>query len=208
MRNLTPEIAAEFASKHVEPIFLAEMFFDSGVLRMWTGVGDLEYNGNTFTGGGNLVSISAIEENQNIEAKGITCGINGIPSNLIALALQERSRGGPFRLYLSYILESVSEGFLDLEDGTGQITQEDDFLIELEANAIFNPYRIFTGIMDVINIVDNGDTALINLSVENSMLIGQREKVGRYTAEDQKRRYPGDKGLDFINRLQDKQIVW
>ena len=62
--------------------------------------------------------------------------------------------------------------------------------------------------MDVIEFTDTGDTADLRLSVENILITGQRTKISRYTAEQQKAKYPNDKGLDFINQLQDKSIVW
>jgi hypothetical protein len=73
---------------------------------------------------------------------------------------------------------------------------------------VVSPYRYFTGLMDVMEVNDDGNNAMIRLSVESSMLIGQRSKITRYTAEDQKKNYPDDLGLDFINQLQDKAIVW
>jgi len=62
--------------------------------------------------------------------------------------------------------------------------------------------------MDVMEFSDNGETAALRLSVESSMMIGQRSKVYRYTAEDQKKLYSDDRGLDNINQLMDKQVIW
>lgn len=206
MRNITPEMLAEFTSKSVNPVFLAELFFDSGTLRLWTGYGELVFNGETFFGGGNMIGISQIQETQQLEANGIVCTLSGIPQNLIALSLAERSRGRPFRLYLGgatstrYIATEDTPGRIELEDSSGYIL--------LENQLINAPKRIFSGLMDVIEITDGGDTSNLRLSVENILIMGRRSKVRRYTSEDQKRFYPNDKGLDLINQLQDKEIVW
>lgn len=206
MRTLTPAIIDEFTSKRVNPVYLAELFFDSGVLRLWSGYGTLEFNGETFFGGGNLIGISQVDETQQLEAKGIVCTLNGIPTNLIALALGERSRGRRFTLYMGaattkrYIATEDDPGRIELEDGSGYIL--------LENQLINDPFRVFSGLMDVIEITDSGDTSNLRLSVENILITGRRSKIRRYTSEDQKRFYPNDKGLDFINQLQDKEIVW
>lgn len=207
MRNLPPDLLTEYASKRVQPIYMAEAYFDTGTLRLWTGYGTLQWNDETFFGGGNLIAISPIDETQDIEAKGVSVTLNGIPSNLVAIALGERSRGRHFRLYLGF----VSDGnYIAVEDSSGLVELEDETGFFLLENQLIdpNPYRIFSGLMDVMEITDNGETANIRLSVENALITGRRTKLRRYTSEEQKKRFPNDKGLDFINQLQDKELVW
>jgi len=99
LRNISSDMIAEFTSSSVNPVLMAELFFDSGTLRMWTGYGTLTYNGDDYFGGGNFIGISSIEETQDLEAKGIVATLNGVPTSLISIALAERSRGRPFRLH-------------------------------------------------------------------------------------------------------------
>lgn len=206
MRNITPEMLAEYTSSAVSPCILTEMFFDSGTVRFWTGLGNLEWSGETFFGAGNLIGFSTIEETQEVEAKGIVVSLTGIPTSLIALALTERSRGRKFKMYLAsftstrYVATESGDGIVELEDGSG--------FVLLENQLIDSPYKIFSGLMDIIEIVDNGNEASLRLNVENALIIGRRSKVGRYTAQDQRKRFPNDKGLDLINQLQDKELVW
>lgn len=206
MRNLTSEMAAEVAGRNMRPVMLMEAFFDSGTLRLWSGYGELEYNGDTYTGSGNLIGISPIDETQNLEAKGIVVSMSGISSNLISIALTERTRGRSLKLYLgmvevdSYVATEVDTGRVMLEDESG--------FVKLESGVIASPYRIYSGLMDVIEFTDDGKTADLRLSVENILMIGRRAKVLRYTNEEQRKIYPDDKGLEFVNQLQDKEIVW
>lgn len=206
MRNLTPEMIAEFSGSSVSPVLLAELYFDSGTLRLWTGYGNLVWGDNTYTGIGTLIGISAVQETQDIQARGIVVTLNGIPSTIISLALSERSRGRYFKLYLAsvdssrYVATESSPGRVMLEDGSGYVL--------LENQLLDTPYRFFSGLMDVMEFTDSGETADMRLSVENILITGQRAKISRYTAEDQRKRFPNDKGLEFINQLQDKEIVW
>lgn len=206
MRNISPELAAELSSTHVSPVLLAELDFDSGPLRLWSGYGTFEWNGKVFTGSGDLIGISPIEETQEIEARGLVCTLNGISTTMISLGLNERIRGRKFRLYLgvvgstSYVATEDEPGRIELEDGSGYVRLENELAGE--------PYRVYTGLMDTMEYTDNGDTADVRLSVENILLSAGRPKVLRYTMIDQQRRFPNDKGLEFINQLQDVEIVW
>lgn len=206
MRNISQAILDEFASGHVRPILLAELFFDSGTLRLWTGYGTVSWGGNDFTGGGNLIGISPIEETQELQARGIVATLTGIPTNIIAIGLGERTRGRRFNLYLGY---ASTNYHVATEDEPGRVVLEDDSgYVLLENQVLETPYRIFSGLMDTLELTDNGDTADIRLNVENILLTGQRQKIGRYTNEDQRKRFPNDKGLELINQLQDKELVW
>lgn len=206
MRDIATSFAEAFAAPRVQPALMGEFFFDEQTIGVWTGLGDLEYNGLIYTGLGNLIGISPIEENQGTEAKGIVVSLNGISPTLISLALAERCRGRRMHIYLasveskSKILLEDESGGIKLEDGSGYILLQNQLTNQAE--------RVFAGLMDVMEISDNGETADIRLSVENILIVGQRAKLRRYTSEDQKRIYPDDEGLDFINRLQDKEIVW
>lgn len=71
---------------------------------------------------------------------------------------------------------------------------------------VFN--QIFSGYMDQMNITEAGDTSTIELMVENRLIDLERARVARFTSSYQKSIYPNDKGLDFIEDLQDKNIVW
>lgn len=206
MRDITTEMLDAYSAANVQPAILAELYFDSGTLRLWTGLGTLNWNGEEYIGGGNLVSISEIKEQQGLEANGMVATLSGVPSTIISLVLLENQRGRPFRLYLAAvqtpgtILQEGGDDIL-LEDGSGSILLE-------AAQLVTSPYRIFNGLMDTIEIIDSAETATINVNVESIMIVGQRSKVSRYTPEDQKKTYSTDKGLDFIPSLQDKEVVW
>jgi len=68
--------------------------------------------------------------------------------------------------------------------------------------------QIFSGYMDQMNISDGGETSTIELMVENRLIDLERARVARFTSGYQKSIYPGDLGLDFVEDLQDKDIVW
>ena len=152
-----------------------------------------------------MVGVSAISETQDLEAKGLVFTLNGIPSNLIGTVLTENLKNRTARLYLATV---TTGAHILTEDQPGAIQTEDGGYFLLENTLVNSPYRIFSGLMDVVEFTDNGETSDIRLSVENVLYLGQRAKVSRYTHEEQIRRFPDDMGLEFINLLQDREIVW
>lgn len=88
-RAVPTDILTALAQPEVEPFYAVEIDLDSGPLRLWTGYGDRTIDGQTYTGGGNLVAISGLEEVADLSAKNITLMLNGMPSSVVSLALQE-----------------------------------------------------------------------------------------------------------------------
>ena len=70
------------------------------------------------------------------------------------------------------------------------------------------PYQTFEGFIDTMSILENGNTAQISVNVENKLIILERPLNRRYTDQDQKNLFAGDRGLEFVESLQDKSIVW
>lgn len=205
MRELAPDIFESISKPVVNASILAEFEFDSGPVRMWTSVGSLIWDGKEFLGGGNLIGVSDYTETQSLEAEGLNFSLNGIPPELISVALNEQYQGRLCRLWLGIV--STTSHLLQ-EDGESSILLEDGGRILLESEILGDPYLFFTGLMDVMEITDDGQSAQIKLAAENILTLLNRTKERRYTSEDQKSRFPNDKGLDFVAQLQDKKVAW
>src|ERR1700684_3779572 len=80
-RQIDATLAAGFANANIQPIILAALTFASGVVYVWSGVGNLTWNGNTYQGVGALGEISAISEGSSVEAAGMTVTLAGIPTS-------------------------------------------------------------------------------------------------------------------------------
>jgi hypothetical protein len=76
----------------------------------------------------------------------------------------------------------------------------------VRGDSTFN--QLFSGYMDQMNIQDGPESSTIELLVENRLIDLERARVARFTSGYQKSLYAGDKGLDFIEDLQSKDIVW
>ena len=175
MRNISTTLSDKFLSKDVDLFVAVELMFDSGALRIWSGIGDKSIGGQTYTGTGSLLSVGGIEESDGLSAPGASISLSGVDSSLVSLAIQEPYQNRDCRILLG---------------------SEDDF------------FEIFSGFMDVMIIEDNGETCIINLTVESRLIILDRKVPLRYTQETQNSLYPGDTFFSTVASLQDKKVDW
>jgi len=185
-RTLTTAMSNALVADVVRPFYLVSMNFDSGEtisnLNIWTGLGDLTFESVDFTGLGDLLSISPVEETSDISAKGISVSLTGIKDEFLDVALTHEYQGRPITVRLGAF------------DDTGSL--------------IADPAIIFSGFMDTMIIAESGEYSTITVSAENKLIAFERTRVRRYTAEDQKIDYPTDKGFEFVTAIVEKQILW
>jgi len=181
-RSLGTDFTNSLSAASLQPFFAVHLAFDGGDIRAWTGFGIISFGGEDYDGGGNILSISDIDEASEIRATGINVSLSGLPSSLVSAALTEDYQNRPMTLYFGTL------------DSAGAINDD--------------PYVVFKGQMDQMSIQESGETATIVISCESRLIDLEIARTRRYTSEDQKIDYPNDKGLEFIADLQDKQIVW
>jgi hypothetical protein len=151
-------------------------------VNLWSGYGTITYGGTGYLGIGTLGTISPVEETTDLAARGISMQLSGVPTALIAVALTENYQGKAC---------SVMFGALD---SSGAL--------------VSSPITVFSGRMDVMSINDDGQNATIGMTAENKLVDFRRPREVRYTDEEQKNLYPLDKGLEFVNSIQEKEIYW
>lgn len=181
-RTLTAGFISEIEADQLSPILMTVAAFDSGTIRTWTGYGDLVYGGNTFSGVGDLLSIESVEETQELTPTNVRFMLNGIPTATLSLALTENYQGRRIEAYFGVMNASNV--------------------------LIADPYMIFAGRMDTIDITDSGETCTISVNAESDLIDLRTNRERKYTAEDQKATYPSDKFFDFVSQIQDIQLPW
>ncbi len=182
-RTLPAAVDTAVQDANVRGALFVEFDFASGFSRLWSGVGDLVWNGKTFTGAGDLGEVIVVEETTEIKAVGLTFTLSGLPSALVATAIGEHYQGRNCSMWL---------GFFD----TGWAL-------------IADPVLIFSGRMDVMAVADAGGTASIKITVENRLIDLERPNQPRFdTDQDHQAEFPGDRGFEFVTAMQEAQIVW
>lgn len=187
----------------VQPFYTVDMAFDEGAVRFWTGPGDLVVGGTTYTGVGNLLKISTVEESGDLSVRGIELTLSGITSGLLALALGSQYHGRVCTLSFGALTPA---GYILKEDGSFLLLESGDKMRRESLTGGLNV--VFIGYMDKMDITESGESSIINLFVENKLVDLERPRNARYTQSYQQSLYPNDKGLNYVADLQDKEIVW
>lgn len=181
-RALTSAMKAAIAASVVRPVILVEQQFRTGTAYMWTGVGPLTWNGQTWIGIGDLLSVSEIEESAEVSAKGVTLSLKGVKTADITQALSEMARNKPGKIRLALIDESGA--------------------------VVASPKIMFSGKLDTCVVEDGADTCTVSIALESDLIDLERPRESRLTDVEQQKRYPGDRGLENIAALQDADIPW
>ena len=192
-RTNISSILSKLGDAEVSPFYAVELFFDTETVRVWTGYGDITVssgNSETYSGVGELISISDVQESQDISAKGVNLTLSGIPSNLLVHALSTPYQGR---------LCNIHFGFIDWSNPANQ-----------------NAMLVFTGFMDTMVIDEGAETSNITTSIESRLIDLERPRTRRYTSESQKKRNTsalptnttGDLAFDFVESLQNQRLQW
>jgi len=183
-RTMTADMVSEVTTAQLAPVLLTELQFDTAnPTRLWSGYGTLAYNSVSWIGVGDLGTLSPIDETTDLAARGITMQLSGVPTAFVSIALSTTYQGKPC---------SVLMGALSPTAGT----------------LISSPVTVFSGRMDVMNITDDGQSAIITMTAENRLVDFRRTRELRYTDEEQQALFSGDLGLEFVTAIQEKTIYW
>lgn len=181
-RDISAPNQAASAADAIAPVLFLSLGFDSGPVRVHSWLGDITWGGNTYTGIGQLGSVTPVEEDSELTRTPLTLTLSGIPTSMLSVVLTEQYQGRTATLYLGY-----------LNTTTFQLTDD--------------PFVLYRGRMDTADI-QQGEELTVSVSVESRFAAWDRPQVRRYNNSDQQSRYPGDRGLEFIEQSTEKQIAW
>ena len=167
----------------IVPVHFLKIEYTSGTLYLNTSVRDITFNSDEYIGGSGIATISSIEESQELQASGIQLTVSGVSTSNVSIALTENFKNVDATLYL---------GFLNIN--TYQL--HDD------------PFIIFKGKVDTQDVQVDGETATILIEIENRLIDWERQRISRYTNNDQLQKFSGDVGLEFVQQLVEKELFW
>lgn len=169
----------EIQTGKLRPVMFYEGVFLSDTLRLWTGLGTVSWNGQSWLGVGQLLGLTAIEEASDNTSTGFTVSLQA-SSGLINRALQECRHNKVGKIWLGAL------------DAAGAI--------------IADPILSRSGFLDYPKISDSGETCTIAVMYEDENADLRRPRERRYTHEDQKIDYPTDLGFEYVAALQEGAI--
>ena len=174
-------MAALLAQSEIPCALLFTGPFSTGPVYLWTGMGPLSWDDQTWVGIGTLGGLTPSDDGSTVEAKGIAVTLSGIDPTTFSDVLGEFLLGAPMTVYLA--------GF----NGGGLID---------------SPIPLFVGRMDQPAMTIGAESAIISINCENRLIDMNTSGERRDTADDQQRDWPGDLGMNFVYALQEKTWYW
>lgn len=180
-REMESAVATAAVAEVVRVITMLKLEYDSGTVATHSGVGTITYDGDEYLGNAGLAEISEIQEDSELTAAGVKVALSGVDTTNISTALNENYQGRRATIFLA-LLDS------------------DDQIID-------DPVVIFRGRMDTAKITI-GAQGKLEQEIQNAMADWERPRVRRYNNPDQQAKYPGDKGMEFVEQAVEKEIFW
>ncbi|MEC9292247.1 MAG: hypothetical protein VX730_07600 [Pseudomonadota bacterium] len=180
-RALSSYNAAATSGKTVHPVIFVKIDYTDNPVYAHSDTGTLSFHGETFTGVGQLGSISGIEEQGDLAASGLTMTLAGIDPTLLSQAMHAPHQGRPVHVWIGYLDENRT--------------------------LVDTPHLIFRGRLDT-HTLTLGEQAILTLTAENRLVDWSRPRTLRFNAESQKTRFPADEGFAFVAQATEKTILW
>lgn len=179
-RGLSSSNQAQIAASFLHSVILVHMAFDTPAYAH-SGVGNIEFDGNTYLGVGTFGMLDEVIESEEINAKAFQMGLSGVDSDQLTVALDSGKYGDVITFY---------EGYLS-DDGT----------------LVDDPWLLARGIFENAEaVLDDENVVIINVKHDIAML---EEKDGsRFSDEDQQNRFSGDLGLEFVTDATSVKLTW
>lgn len=180
MRTIDSAAQAVLDGGSAPLVLFVEMLL-TAPLRLNTSAVNIDWNGHTWAGAGALGSIEEIADEAG-KQQGLRFTLSGVPSTLLAVALQEPIRNKPCTLWLGVLSPTT--------------------------HAVLDAPQVWAGTLDQMPITQTGDTCTIAVTAEHPGATFARPKPLRYTDADQQRLYTGDTCLRFVVSQANHQDVW
>ena len=170
------------------PFLLCELRLDEGTVFVCSLDKNISFSGGLYLGVGNFGKVSITRETSDSEASGLELELSGIPTDddpdYIIIAKDTNYHG---RTVI------VRFGFLDEND---QLT-----------TATGDPAILFQGLIDQM-FIRIGKTGTVSLTAEDDWIRWEEPLKSLYTNEEQQFLFPGDLGLEFVQQVVDKELIW
>lgn len=184
-RALSAELITRIQAGTVRPALFIYADFPSGAKLYWTGTEPIEWDGETWLGGGAAIGFETFSETVDTAARGMRARINGVDLAFAEALTAEAYQGRAIAIYLGFF--NAAENNLEVMEGA-----------------------LWQGSMDTDELEAGKDSISLVISAEHHLTDLLRKRGYRYTDADQQALYPsgGDTGLNKIPYIQELAVPW
>lgn len=181
-RDLTASFVTELTADPCRPRYFFEGVFGGTPLRLWTGKQDITWNSVSWLGNGQLKDVGDITESGDLTPHELEIQLTGEPSALISIALSSAALNDSGKLYLGFLNSSSA--------------------------VIADPYLIFSGLLDNVELEDDPDEATLHLRYESRLIQLDHALNYKYNHETQQVFYSGDMGFEYHEQMENWSGYW
>lgn len=178
-RGLDSATQTALQQSHITTFLLVELGWDSGTQYLTSMPHDVVWNGNTYTAAQGIGNIEPTTETD-IEARGLTFTLSGVPQSAIAAALTTPVQGRTVIVRIAILDNGVIRG---------------------DPNA-------WSGRFDVMTIDDSTPNPSIRVTAEHAMLAWQTPSGKLFSHQDHQAEHPADMFFEFAAGLSETTLVW
>ncbi len=178
-REISSAVASATASNHVEPVLLCDLEFDD-LQYVHSRLGNITYNGNTYIGVGNAVTLDSSRESEVLGPAPITATASGLSAALLRNARMAETYRAPITFRMAY-------------------RQSDGTLYD-------DPVIVWKGTIQRCDISFGPDSS-ITITADHDVSVLSKSHGGRYTDEDQQNRYSGDVAFSYVHDVPHQKLI-
>lgn len=181
-RSATGAFSAQLALSTNTPIYLFELYFDSGTDWMTDCAVPVSWGGNAYLSTGRMLSFSGLTETSDMQIPSTTLTFSGVDQVYVSIALNQPFMDRRITIYKAFLDSAMA--------------------------VVTSPVLMFDGRMDTMTVSDTpGDSTTISITATNQWADFNR-KPGRHTnSQEQEIYFPGDKFFEYVTQL-NKDLKW
>ncbi len=181
-RGLSPEMIAALQARTINSELFYQGVFSSTTLQYWTGQGPIAWDLKVWEGNGKLFGVPSCSESIGSVASGISVQVSGVSEELVYIALNSCK-----------------------QSSTGKVWR---VFFEANQENVIGSIMLFSGNLDTVNIDRSSESGAITFSYESRLIRFNEKREIRLSNELHQEKYPGDKGLEYVNQLKGARIYW
>jgi len=181
-RDLTSDFIAQLSAGRVQPCVFVFLDFKDDPAYLWSGVGNISWNGHTWLGAGSMGAISSVPETNEIEAQNVVLSLTANYGSLLSDCISAVRQDTAAQIWFGFVAD--------------------------DGSVVADPYQVFLGHLDVPTVTEGGDATTISVTCENPLVDLQRASNRRWTNDDQAIEYPTDTGFNFVASIQEWDGIW
>ena len=154
-----------------------------GDVNVWTGIGDITWDGVTYTGLSVFAGFSGVAKDNRVTIKDV---------NLSVILTDD---------------DNITREFVDT-NLKGRIAKLWLVALSDDKRILKSPYQIAEIALDYQTVTFDSETVMITINGQQGFYVLEKETNISWSSEEQKNLYPDDTGFDLVSDLANKEVKW